>query len=151
MDFSRGQSQSGARSLGAVSAPRPDRTWASLSESIPRELGNGAPLSSHASIPASQSGTKRYVGGISFKMTFWGICRQLLPADRSPAIPCERQLCHNKPRVIGEPGPASLNCHLPLAILFPSHAPGLWRRDIRRTMSWRSKQARQMPRTGTAR
>ena len=59
-----------ASTLGAVSAPRPDRTWAYLSGSVVRELGAGSFLNFSASASLSQSGTTGYVGSIGFKKTF---------------------------------------------------------------------------------
>lgn len=59
-----------AATLGAVSAPRPDRTWAYISASAARELSAGSYLSFSASASVGQSGTTGYAAAIGFKKTF---------------------------------------------------------------------------------
>ncbi|MFN4057979.1 MAG: autotransporter domain-containing protein [Roseinatronobacter sp.] len=59
-----------AATLGAVSAPRPDRTWGYVSATAVRELGGGASLNFGLSASVGQSGTKGYVGAIGFKTRF---------------------------------------------------------------------------------
>lgn len=59
-----------AASLGAVSAPRPDRTWGYFSATAVRELGAGSLLNFSLSTSVGQSGTVGYVGAIGYKMRF---------------------------------------------------------------------------------
>jgi outer membrane lipase/esterase len=59
-----------AATLGAVSAPRPDRTWGYVSATAVRELGRGALLNVSISASVGQSGTVGYVGSLGYKMRF---------------------------------------------------------------------------------
>jgi outer membrane lipase/esterase len=59
-----------AATLGAVSAPRPDRTWGYVSATAVRELGGGASLNFSLSASVGKSGTTGYVGAIGFKTRF---------------------------------------------------------------------------------
>lgn len=59
-----------AATLGAVSAPRPDRTWGYISATAVREFGRGSFVNFGVSASVGQSGTVGYVGAIGFKTTF---------------------------------------------------------------------------------
>lgn len=59
-----------ATTLGAVSAPRPDRTWGYVTATAVRELGRGSLLNVSLSASVGQSGTLGYVGAIGYKMRF---------------------------------------------------------------------------------
>ncbi len=59
-----------AATLGAVSAPRPDRTWGYLSGTVVRELDSGAFVNFSASASFGQNGTRGVVGSIGYKRTF---------------------------------------------------------------------------------
>ncbi len=56
--------------LGAVSAPRPDRTYGYLSGSVVRELSAGSFVSLSGSASIGQSGTTGYVASVVYKKTF---------------------------------------------------------------------------------
>lgn len=59
-----------AATLGAVSAPRPDRTWGYVSATAVRDLGQGSALNMSLSASVGQSGAVGYVASVGYKLRF---------------------------------------------------------------------------------
>ncbi|HKK97757.1 MAG TPA: autotransporter domain-containing protein, partial [Marivita sp.] len=56
--------------LGTVSAPRPDQTWGYLAGSVVKEFNNGGSLALSGSSSIGLDGSRGFVGGVTYKISF---------------------------------------------------------------------------------